>query len=618
MTTSYQEFTDSISPTGTNARWGTVVIENSSTNGHKHYIDSLRVVPDTENSAVDLAETFYKIPLEKLEPGDILITTESNGIKVTKSSMNAQMKILGIYSTKPGITLDDGDGKKDQKVPVALQGRVPVKVSSLNGKILSGDPITSSSLKGIGMKSLKPGSIVAKALETFAPNDNICSPANSLEEINWPEDDGTNPAKPCFKLPDGTYVGKIMAFVNVSWYDPDVYLTSTGDITLDKNLASSTPSAPVYDVFNAGVKVDRVGVFSEAVVGSLKFGSLNGDNVNIDSLKLNGVDIDGTRLNSGLNDIDNLNILVASNSASLASNTQAIASNSASLSRVNDQVTSLDENINNLASQLTTLSTQVSNLLALDSISSASISGLLVNSSTDLTNAVSIDQPILFLDSALFGNDLYAYADTYLKDTYVDGGITITGSNSGVNGSSGNGGSGIDTTNLHISSSEIYSDSILKIQATGLHGLDLMAGKVTLDEYGNMNIKGDLHVEGDTNIDNNLNVSGSLEATGSAVLGETTVNTLTASSSAVLGDTATETLTLGTNAAGVITMPIATTEMQINFTKAYKTQPIVTVTAQDLFVPVVVSDITTTGFKIKIQNPSNTPIKFNWIAVGTK
>jgi hypothetical protein len=43
-----------------------------------------------------------------------------------------------------------------------------------------------------------------------------------LEAIQWPDDDGTNPAKPCFTLPDGTYIGKIMAFVNVGWWEPEV------------------------------------------------------------------------------------------------------------------------------------------------------------------------------------------------------------------------------------------------------------------------------------------------------------------------------------------------------------------------------------------------------------
>jgi hypothetical protein len=43
-----------------------------------------------------------------------------------------------------------------------------------------------------------------------------------MDTIVWPADDGTNTAKPCFKLPDGTYVGKIMTFVNVTWFAPAV------------------------------------------------------------------------------------------------------------------------------------------------------------------------------------------------------------------------------------------------------------------------------------------------------------------------------------------------------------------------------------------------------------
>jgi hypothetical protein len=58
------------------------------------------------------------------------------------------------------------------------------------------------------------------ALEPFPPKDVVCKTAASIERIEWPEDNGKNSKRPCFRLPDGTYVGKIMAAVNVTWYDP--------------------------------------------------------------------------------------------------------------------------------------------------------------------------------------------------------------------------------------------------------------------------------------------------------------------------------------------------------------------------------------------------------------
>ena len=47
-----------------------------------------------------------------------------------------------------------------------------------------------------------------------------CPIIPSIDSIVWPKDDGKNSLKPCFRLPDGTYVGKVMVAVNVSWYDP--------------------------------------------------------------------------------------------------------------------------------------------------------------------------------------------------------------------------------------------------------------------------------------------------------------------------------------------------------------------------------------------------------------
>lgn len=52
--------------------------------------------------------------------------------------------------------------------PVALSGRVPVKVTTENGSIQAGDPLTSSSTAGAAMKSTLPGNIVGYALESYS------------------------------------------------------------------------------------------------------------------------------------------------------------------------------------------------------------------------------------------------------------------------------------------------------------------------------------------------------------------------------------------------------------------------------------------------------------------
>ena len=56
----------------------------------------------------------------------------------------------------------------DGKVPVALAGRVRVKVCLEGGEVRPGDPLTSSSRPGTAMKAVRPGRVVGMALETYA------------------------------------------------------------------------------------------------------------------------------------------------------------------------------------------------------------------------------------------------------------------------------------------------------------------------------------------------------------------------------------------------------------------------------------------------------------------
>lgn len=52
-------------------------------------------------------------------------------------------------------------------MPVALSGRVPVKVTSENGIIKPGDYLTASSIPGVAMKATKAGPVIAKSFGTF-------------------------------------------------------------------------------------------------------------------------------------------------------------------------------------------------------------------------------------------------------------------------------------------------------------------------------------------------------------------------------------------------------------------------------------------------------------------
>ena len=109
----------------------------------------------------DYAERYES--LEELQPGD-LVTADSSGVNLVKRATSANQPMLGIVSTKPGfVTGRHYDGWH----PVALAGRVPTRVSTINGAIKAGDYISASDIPGVGVKATGAGNVVGIALESY-------------------------------------------------------------------------------------------------------------------------------------------------------------------------------------------------------------------------------------------------------------------------------------------------------------------------------------------------------------------------------------------------------------------------------------------------------------------
>lgn len=113
-----------------------------------------------------------------IEDGSKTCTKEEEGFVpfVTKSDNNPRniKRVIGVISTKPGVILGgfaDHTLINYQKVPVALAGRIPLKVTLENGSIEVGDRITISSTLGMGKKALSGDHIVGIALEPFENSD---------------------------------------------------------------------------------------------------------------------------------------------------------------------------------------------------------------------------------------------------------------------------------------------------------------------------------------------------------------------------------------------------------------------------------------------------------------
>jgi hypothetical protein len=106
-----------------------------------------------------------------LEPGDVLAIGPDGNLE--KATIPYQDSVAGVYSTKPAFVGGDAGDEQGNiaKVPLAIVGVVPVKVTDEGGEIRPGDLLTSSSLAWHAMKAertARVGTVIGKALEGFS------------------------------------------------------------------------------------------------------------------------------------------------------------------------------------------------------------------------------------------------------------------------------------------------------------------------------------------------------------------------------------------------------------------------------------------------------------------
>src|SRR3989344_2573617 len=206
-------------------------------------------------SGSDFAEYFIKQE-GNYEEGD-LISISNSPTAIRKTDTPYDSKLIGVVSTRAGF---GGGEPGNNKVLVALIGQVPVKISPNSPLIQQGDFITSSSDSGYAKKADKAGIVLGKALEDWNPQ---------------------NPTK------------TILTLINVSWFDPDVYISRDGDV----EIYSYQQVSIVYDGINSfeGQKInrgnrnyltkikdetiERFDIFSELVSAKIKSGILEGEDV---------------------------------------------------------------------------------------------------------------------------------------------------------------------------------------------------------------------------------------------------------------------------------------------------------------------------------------------------
>ena len=136
----------------------------------------------SDGEGADIAEYFPSN--QELQQGEVVKVDPEHAEHVIRSSNAYESQVVGIVSTQPGITLGS---PSLGSYPIALAGRVPVKISSTSQDIIPGDYLTTSNDTGKAMKSTGNGRVIGQALES------------------WTLDDGKD---------------SIIVFINNTWYEP--------------------------------------------------------------------------------------------------------------------------------------------------------------------------------------------------------------------------------------------------------------------------------------------------------------------------------------------------------------------------------------------------------------
>lgn len=192
-------------------------------------------------------------------------------LELIKSSRTYQDNIIGVTSNNYGDFSSIGHNRvkvEDHPLPVALSGRVPVKVTDEGGQIVPGDLLTTSSTPGHAMRGdPKRGSTFAKALTSFS----------------------------------GSGTGTVVAFIQndnrpnlqeiLADYYPGIMLSESQEISLVTGAVEENPllTDKLFHIVKEesdGNKsiIETVGAFARVVAANISVGLFEGKDVQADKL----------------------------------------------------------------------------------------------------------------------------------------------------------------------------------------------------------------------------------------------------------------------------------------------------------------------------------------------
>jgi hypothetical protein len=129
----------------------------------------IEVTGDIRFTNADCAEDFDVADPTSADPGTVMVLSEVGELRVSHQAYDKRVAgvISGAGDYKPGIILDKRHASANRR-PIALLGKVYVKVDAQFGAVEVGDMLTSSPTPGHAMKTTDPlkafGAVIGKAL----------------------------------------------------------------------------------------------------------------------------------------------------------------------------------------------------------------------------------------------------------------------------------------------------------------------------------------------------------------------------------------------------------------------------------------------------------------------